>query len=110
VDTYLRHVTAQGDRQIASPYDSASFDIPRIVEIMTAHELAGGEKYTGLSNKYQGFCELSDLVRCGRAVLLGRVARPAARLERDGVSLAGAETESWTFYRFVFPVAEKKPD
>ncbi|MEX0978690.1 MAG: hypothetical protein WDZ48_07555, partial [Pirellulales bacterium] len=110
VDTYLRHVTAQGDRQLAPPYDSASFDVPRIVEIMTAHDLAGGEKYTGLANKHQGFSELSDLVRCGRAVLLGRAIGPAARLERDGAPLAGAETENWTFYRFVFPVAEKKPD
>ncbi|MEX0679022.1 MAG: hypothetical protein WD063_18250 [Pirellulales bacterium] len=106
-DTYLRHVTAQGERQVAPPYDRASFDIPRIVEITTAHDLAGGEKYTGLVNHYQGFSETSALVQNGRAVLFGRSGRPAARLERDGEPLAGADTETWTFYRFVFPVREQ---
>ena len=107
VDTYLRHVTAQGDRQVAPPYDRASFDIPRIVEIMTAHDLAGGEKYTGLVNQYQAFSEISPSVQNGRAVLLGRSAGPAARLERDDEPLAGADLETWTFYRYVFPVAER---
>lgn len=110
VVTYLRHVTARGDRQIAVPYDRASFDIPRIVEIMTAHDLAGGENYTELSNQYQGFVEMSDLVRSGRAVLFARGAKPAAQLLRDGEPIDGAQTESWTFYRFVFPVANQADD
>jgi hypothetical protein len=105
VDTYLRHVIAQGDRQVAPPYDTASLDVPRIVEIMTAHNLAGGRRYTGLANAYQGFAELSDLVRSGRAVLVGRSARGAATFERDDAPLAPDHTQSWTFYRFVFPVA-----
>jgi hypothetical protein len=105
VDTYLRHVVAQGDRQVAPPYDTASFDVPRIVEIMTAHELAGGRRYTGLANAYQGFAELSDLVANRRAVLVGRSARTVATLNRDDAPLAPEHTQSWTFYRFVFPVA-----
>jgi hypothetical protein len=107
VETYLRHVTVVHDRDISRPYDRASFDIPRIVEIMTAHELAGGERYTGLSNQYQNFVEVSGLVKNGRAVLIGRQSQRATELVRDGRSLApeGAG-QHWTFYRFVFPVEE----
>jgi hypothetical protein len=105
--TYLRRVKVQDDRQIAPPYDRASFDVPRIVEIMTAHDMVEGAKYTGLTNQYQGFAEISRLVRNGRAVLFGVAERPAARLERDGGPLAADQTRNWTFHRYVFPVADQ---
>jgi hypothetical protein len=49
-------------------------------------------------------------------VLIGRVAKPAATLERDGEPLddSAANTmsythmQSWTYHRYVFPVAEKR--
>ncbi len=106
VDTYLRHVTVQGDRNVAPPYDRASFDVPRIVEIMTTYELAGGEKYTGLANAYQDFIDLSGLVKNGRAVLIGRKAQRATELERDGRPLGNGDSRHWTIYRYVFPVRE----
>ncbi len=113
VDTYLRKVTAVGDRKVAAPYNQAGFDVPRIVELMTAHELAGGKSYTGLANHYQRFMELSDLVSRGRAVLIGRLSEPASTLvRRDGDSqgeqLAPDEqTQHWTFHRYVIPVAKQ---
>jgi hypothetical protein len=103
-DTYLRKVTVSGDRQVTAPFDQTSFDVPRIVEMMSAQGLAGGEVYTGLTNRYQPFVELTDLVADGRAVLLARVPRKAARLKNDGKPLAEELTRSWTFYRCVFPV------
>ncbi len=106
VATYLRHVKAVGDKQVTPPYEPESFDIPRIVEMITAHSLAGDRSYTTLANQFQGFAELSSLVHDGRAVLLGRVQEPAATLESDNVSLDAAQLRSWTFHRYVFPVAE----
>ena len=103
VDTYLRRVTVQGDRNVTPPYDRASFDVPRIVEMMSSYSLAGGERYTMLAHEYQGFIDLSQLVRLGRAVLVGRAATPAAHLDRDGTPL-DVEGGHWTYYRFVFPV------
>jgi hypothetical protein len=103
VDTYLRHVTVQGDRNVTPPYDRASFDVPRIVEMMSSYSLAGGERYTMLAHEYQGFTDLSQLVRLGRAVLVGRAAMPAAQINRDGEKLE-AEGGHWTYFRFVFPV------
>ena len=106
-DTYLRHVTAQGERNVVPPYDRASFDVPRIVEVMSAFQLAGGERYTGLTNDYQGYFDVSTLVRNGRAVLIGRSSKPAARLARDGQRMAGPADGRWTFYRFVLPVKDR---
>jgi len=105
--TYLRHVTTVGDKQVDPPYDDASFDLPQIVEMMTAHELAGGRTYTGLSNQYLQFAELSSLVHGGRAVLLARVPTAATRLE--GAPVAEDAAQSWTFYRFAIPVANADP-
>jgi hypothetical protein len=107
VDTYLRHVTAERDRNVAPPYDRGAFDIPRIVEIMTAYELAGGANYTGLAHEYQAFVDLSGLVKNGRAILIGRSLRPGAELDRDEQPLAGAERQQWTFFRYVFPVKDQ---
>jgi hypothetical protein len=104
VETYLRRVTVRGDRDVAPPYDRASFDIPRIVEVMSCHELAGGENYTALAAEFQEYVDLSQLVGNGRAVLIGRQPKTATRLVSDGDSLDDPAGSRWTFYRFVFPV------
>lgn len=104
-ETYLRRVKVQQDRNIEQPYDRASFEIPKIVEIMSAYDMAGGEKYTDLANSYQQFVDLSRLVAGGRAVLIGRAAEPAATLERDKKPLDAAGSR-WTYYRFVFAVQD----
>lgn len=107
VDTFLRRVTAVGDRKVVAQYNHESFDVPRIVEMMTAHELAGGRAYTNLANRYQAFAELSGHVQRGRAVLVGRVEQSPTELSRDGQPLADAEhTQQWTFYRYVIPVTK----
>jgi hypothetical protein len=107
VETYLRHVTVKGDRNVSSPYDRASFDIARIVEIMSAHELAGGEKYTGLSHRDLGFLDLSRLVNTGAAVLIGRSPSAAARFEAQPAPTAERPGFEWCFHRYVFPVANE---
>jgi hypothetical protein len=103
VDTYLRHMTVQGDRNVTPPYDRSSLDVPRIVEMMSSHALAGGERYTMLAHEYQGFTDLSGLVRVGRAVLVGRTETSVAQWTRDGVPL-DVDGGRWTYLRFVFPV------
>ena len=98
----------QQDRNVEQPYDRSSFEIPKIVEIMSAYDMAGGKKYTDLANDYQPFVDLSRLVAGGRAVLIGRAAEPAATLERDKRPLDAAGSH-WTFYRFVFAVQDSTP-
>jgi hypothetical protein len=107
VETYLRHVTVQGDRNVSAPYERASFDVARIVEIMSAHELAGGEKYTGLSHRDLGFLDLSRLVNTGAAVLIGRSPTAAAQFEALPAPAAENVGFEWCVHRYVFPVANE---
>ncbi len=107
IETFLHRVTLQGDRSVAPAYDRASFDVPRIVEIMSLHELAGGEKYSQLNNEHQGFVDLSRLEACGQAILIARSADSAATLVRDGQPIEPEIAGHWTFYRFVFPVKQQ---
>jgi hypothetical protein len=91
-------------RDVGTPWDQTSQDVPRIMEIMMFHEAAGGESYTGLSQRYQPFVDLSDHLRTGRAILVGRSETPASQLARDGQSIADSYDRHWTYYRVVFPV------
>ncbi|HTM55122.1 MAG TPA: hypothetical protein VL175_13895 [Pirellulales bacterium] len=107
VETYLRHVTVQGDRNVSTPYNRASFDVGRIVEIMSAHELAGGEKYTGLSHRDLAFLDLSRLVNTGAAVLIGRSPTATARFQAQPAPAAEDSGFEWCFHRYVFPVSNE---
>jgi len=84
-----------------------------ILRAMMFYEAAGGWKYAHLSNDYQSFVDLSDLLRAGRAILWADAVRNAnatkqgAILLRDGKPLARNQDRHDVIYRFVFPVKKK---
>jgi hypothetical protein len=91
-------------KDVGTPWDHSSFDVPRMMEVMMFYRAAGGEAYTGLTHRYTAQLDLSDHLRGGRAILVGRAATPAARLLRGGQSLKENYDRKWTIYRIVFPV------
>lgn len=94
-------------RDVSTPWDQASFDVPRIMENMMFHKAAGGDSYTaGLTHRCHAYLDLSDHLRTGRAVLTGRCDKPAMDLRRDGESLDEFCDRRWTIYRVVFPVSK----
>jgi hypothetical protein len=100
-------------RQEATPYDQASTDIPYILRAMMFYEAAGGRRYTGMANAYQGFIDLSTLLKTNRAILVAQgpaagQQRQGAQLLRNGQPLVNSHDKHITIYRFVFPV--KKGD
>jgi len=104
-------------RQYTNPYDFASFDVPTILRQMMFYEAAGGRNYTQLRNDYQGFVDLSRLLRSGRAILVGFSPRPSGDLLRDGEPLAPPpaagepqRNRHWSCYRFVFPVEAEEEE
>ena len=104
--TRQRTVQEKDLRDRTTAYDERSTDIPRILEMMMFHRLAGAERYTGgLTNRYQGFVDLSGHLALSRAVLVARGAAPTSTLTRDGKKMAGPHHQQITFYRFVIPVA-----
>ena len=97
----LTRKTLSEANQIMAPWDKYDLNIPRIIEMMMFHEAAGGEIYTGMSNRFQSFIDLSNQIAAGRAVLVGRVSRETTLIECNANS---SSSEQWIFYRFVLPV------
>lgn len=89
---------------VITPWDAASKDIPRILEMMMFHGAAGAAGYTQLTHQYQGFVDLSDHLTAGCAVLVGRLAQPAVRLASPDIDLPERRDQAWTFVRVVWPV------
>ena len=59
---------ADKSQQAVTPYDQSSTDLAYILRIMMFYEKAGGRRYTGLWNAYQGFVDLSPLLKTDRAI------------------------------------------
>lgn len=91
-------------RDISTPWDATTVqDIPRIMEMLMFHEAAGGGSYTRLLHRHQPQLEMSDHLRLGRAIVVGRTAPPSVELVRED-SLPMEVDQQFTFYRFVLPV------
>jgi len=104
IERVLLQRTIQDGRDISTPWKQESHNVPRIMDMIMFHEAAGGSGYTNLSNRYQGFMDLSDHLDTGRAILVGRALTPPGELWRDDAPLEDANGKHWTFYRIVFPV------
>jgi hypothetical protein len=118
--TGKKFVTADADsnagenyRLEVTPYDQSSTNLPYILRMMMFYGAVGGHRYTGLWNAYQGFVDLSDLLKGDRAILVaqgpdspGEDAH-GAQLLRDGQALADPQDKHCTMYRFVFPVKKE---
>jgi hypothetical protein len=101
------------------PYDRASRDMAYVLRMMLFYDAAGGPKRTdGLVNDYQGFTDLSGLLKAGRAILVamppqdgscrgadllrGPVPNPDETDSRQ--PLGNALDRHTTIYRFILPV------
>jgi hypothetical protein len=114
--TGRRAVFTEGDKsqQEVTPYDSSSTDLAYVLRTMMFYEKAGGRRYTGLWNAYQGFVDMSDLLKTGCAILVAQEpvaedkTHQGAELLRDGRPLGRSNDQHITLYRFVFPVKKEK--
>jgi len=107
LEARLTERRVEQSKDVSTPWEQDSLDIPRIVQMLMFHESARGRSYTGLTHRYQSRIDLSEHVRLGQAILVGRSSAPVARLT-DGSSaapLSGPDgTAAWTWYRIVLPV------
>lgn len=97
-----RRITDSVD--IAEQWDKQGTNVNRIMQIATLHEAAGGKSYTGLTQRYQSFVDLSSLSATGRAILIGTSTDRATTLTLDAAPVADEATNHWTFVRIVLPV------
>jgi hypothetical protein len=94
-------------KDVSTPWEKDSVEIPRIMQLLMFHDAARGRSYTGLTHRYQPQVDLSDHVRLGQAVLVGRARDPVARLVQPNSNtplVEPADATTFTWYRIVFPV------
>jgi len=107
IEGFLNDRRVIGSQDVPTPWDTASLDIGRIMEVMLFFRAAGGFEYTNLTFAYQNVLDMSEEIAAGRAVLFGRAKRSFGRLEDDGRPLddASGGPRQWTLVRVVLPVA-----
>ncbi len=91
-------------QDVKTTWDPSGTDVPRMIEMMMFYEAAEGDTYTKLTHRYQSTIDLSDHLRGGRAILVGRGSNPASELSRGSASLTNNYDRHWAFYRLIFPV------
>jgi len=93
-------------KDVATPWDPTSFDVPRIMEMMMFRDIAGGDQYTKLSHRYQDYVDISSHLNSnsGRAILIGRIDERGSTVSIDGQPVDSEAGRHWTFCRIIFPV------
>jgi hypothetical protein len=98
-------------KDVSTPWEQDSVDVPRIMQMLMFHESARGRNYTGLTHRYQPEIDLSEHIRLGHPVLIGRAERPVANLgdsSGDGEPIIAADQRThWTYFRIILPVNQK---
>jgi len=89
----------------AQTFDPAGTDTWSILRQMMFYRAAGGAAYTHLTNDYQSFLDLSELLKLKRAMLLGRATgdNRASELLNRSAPLSG-QLNYQCYYRIVLPI------
>ena len=100
------------------PFDRSNRDMGYVLWAMLFYDAAGGRQHTSMANDYQGFTDLSGLLKAGRAILVGmppqdgscrggdllRGPLPRPGEPDDRRPLGNALDRHTTVYRFILPV------
>jgi hypothetical protein len=74
--------TERAERWNSTDYNAGSKRVPYILRAASFYDLGGGFDAYGLEKRLQGDVDLSDLIRCGRAVVYGTIVDPEAEKYR----------------------------
>ena len=86
--------TERAERWNSTDYNAGSRRVPYILRAASFYDLGGGLETYGLEKRLQGDVDLSDLIRCGRAVVYGTVVDSEAEKYRPLEDVAKARTGS----------------
>jgi hypothetical protein len=112
LEARLTERRVEQSKDVSTPWEQDSVDIPRIMQMLMFHDAARGTNYTGLTHRYQAKIDLSEHVRLGRAVLVGRAIQPLATIaggDSNAPLASPDDTNTWTWYRIVLPVNNSVP-
>lgn len=99
-----RRFVEQGE--LTQPWDSRSFDVPRILRAMMFHEASGGREYTHLLNRYQNELDLSGHLQFDRAILFAQIDDPSVKISSNDERVTSSG-QNWSFCRLIVPVGNE---
>ncbi len=98
----------RGSSQEITPYNAKSRDLQYMLTMATFYNVAGGNKYVGLSQDLLSHMEFSDTIRLNHAVGIGVIELPVTSLMMNGTDIE--PTTSKTFVRLILPVKTRPSD
>ncbi len=104
---YFTRENNRGEDEVSTAWDSRSIQLPRITQMMSFFEIIGGETYTQLSNNYHAPIDLSQNLRMGQAVMMGRIRNTTTPLNINGTAFDQYD-KRLTLLRIVLPVQPRK--
>lgn len=90
-----------------APYNAESADVPYILQAMMFYQAAGGTRFVRLNHNQWSFTDLSRHLDARRAILVAKVAKPAADVHS---SSENAHRHTWTVWRFLLPIQAVAPE
>ena len=104
IESYFTRVSVEGGRSRARPWSTSDEGIVRLIQAIMFHEAVGGESYTGLVHRYDGFMDLSHQLTTNRAILFGWSRTDhKSEISITGESHGDIAKKQWSFYRVSFP-------
>ncbi len=99
----------KNDRYVrqGAPYNTESADVPYILQAMMFYQAAGGSGFVRLNHHQWSFTDLSRHLDARRAILVAKVAEPAAEIRTNSSDVS---RRTWTVWRFVLPVQALAPE
>ena len=93
---------------ISTTYNASSTRVPYILRTASFFEFGGGSDNFGLSQRLQRDVDLSELLRCGRAVVLGTIVDSEYELYQQAGNLDRKSTDVLEIDRLRKELAEQK--
>jgi hypothetical protein len=112
VQTWLKDLQLVKDKREnrygfrSAPFDPTTYDPPRDMRTMMFYQAIGGEGYSKLVNRYQSFVDLTDALKAGRVILVGRGEAPTTEVDVTNANDQATLQQNWVFYRFLLPMKE----
>jgi hypothetical protein len=101
-----RSVAAEAEGNLQKLFSPDQATTGELIETMMFYDALGGQGFAGLPNRFLEYCDLSQLLDLGRAILVARGDGPGTQLveSKSGRPLGGSDDATTIVYRVVFPI------
>jgi hypothetical protein len=105
---FLTRRTLIDGKDVTPTWNPTDDDAARILEMIMFYEVAGGERYLKLTQRFDKESDFSKFISRKTAILVGRTARATNQIAIDGQPQSDHYDLQSTFYRVILPVDWKE--